>query len=182
MKQEIKNAIESMDNVWVGIHMVDGEEAIVVGDWSDLKKVQEILGKFDADDVQNIPIHFDEEIWYCSGCNEYHLSEDTPTAMVRYDWCEQFCAEAIEKLEDVHDAYIEYLTNNEKVCNLLGDSFMKSHGFQRVETHSVGLYGYEDNIEPDEVLEKYSKIGIDVVFSMDEQNPFAKKYSVWIKG
>lgn len=176
MKPEIKNAILAIPNV--NTVMVDGVESIVVDTCPAYEKVQEVLKYFDAEEVQEIPVYFDEEIWSCSGCNEWHKHE-TPIAMVHYGWCEQFCADAIEKLEDVHSAYIEYLTNNPKSCNLLGEEFLQKHGFVKMETHDVGMYGYEDGVTPKMALSKYAEHGENVIFNLDSKNPYSTKYSVW---
>lgn len=75
-----------------------------------------------------------EEIWYCSGCKKWHKRE-TPMVTVQYYW--QFCTDAIEKLEDVQSIYIEYLINNPKSCNLLGEKFLRKHGFVKMGTQWV---------------------------------------------
>ena len=177
MEDEIRKAVERLENV--SIAPVDGEDAIIVECMKDYDKIQEILKGFDSDDVYEIPIHFDEELWYCSGCNEWHTTEDTATAMLCYDDCEQFCDDAIRENEELHGMYIEYLTNNADACNLLGKQFLVKQGWKEVETHDVGMYGYEDGITPGEILEKYEKD--DVIFSLDNNNPFTTKYSVWVR-
>lgn len=141
MKPEIRNAIlaiptKCMTKPSVNTVMVDGAESIIIdGDWSMYEKVREALNGFDVEGVRDIPVYFDEEIWFCSGCKEWHRHEDTPMVTVQYYW--QFCADAIEKLEDVRNIYIEYLINNPKSCNLFGEEFLRKHGFVKMETRWV---------------------------------------------
>lgn len=178
VKPEIKDAVLAIPNV--NTIMVDGVESIVINKYGQTyDEVQEVLNKFDAKNVWGIPLYFYDDIWYCSGCYEYHAYEDTSPVLIQDDWSEQFCKKAVEVDECLQEAYIEYLKNKPKSCNLLGEEFLQKHGFIKMETHEVGVCGYEDGVTPAMALSKYAEHGENVIFHLDNQNLLSTKYSVW---
>ena len=90
-----------------------------------------------------------------------------------------YCEDCVR--ENHKEEYIDELINNPHNANiLLNPNELEEMGFVKIEDdYENGLYGTCD--DPKKIFEKFKNNKAEIIFSIDESNPFAIYFSVWVR-
>lgn len=83
--------------------------------------------------------------------------------------------------ENYKEEYIAELINNPKKANvLLNPGELRELGFTRLDgDYENGMYGVED--EPQTIYERLKNDKAEIIFHVNESNPFTVYFSVWVR-
>jgi len=130
---------------------------------------------------------FSDEFSICDCCREV-----VRTSPDSYSWtknyaiigCEIFCGDCIRNNEDLSREYLNNnLLNNSNTANtILDPSYFEELGYQRYNgKFAAGLHLDRNYSDPEEDLDKLSKLYDNVLFDITDVSQFETKWNVWVK-
>ena len=184
--EELLSKLEDSD---IEYGKMDGKDIIVVNNCEQEDIVERLLKDYNGNTME---VYYSENLTYCEQCNQYVITEYDTGFYTPYDgYC---CGDCLKQkggeLQDggFKDEYLDMLINNPKHFNRnLTDKELLSCGFKKatdnegkVIAHSMGIYGDEDGVTPQQVLDRLGDTR-QVIFQLASHNPYVVEYEYWLK-
>ena len=194
MRQEIQDLIvkaELENHIQIG--RMDGEQFIIVDSYDTVEKLQKLIDESsmesDGAEAELGDWGYQDEYMYCSCCYEYvsvspkYNGMPNDYVVLGLDAIDYYCLKCVKE-HPYKQQYIEERINNKDNAlernGIFTDDDLMQYGFQKHDSYSAGWnYGMSDS--PENVMNRLSNTYNDVLFVIDDYNPFDTHYSAWVR-